>query len=40
MVDKIPELHRTGDAATLMVMSRKGELRVVILDYKLVIGHA
>ena len=39
MADKVTELHRTGDAVALMVMSEGGELQAVFCDYLLVTGH-
>ncbi len=39
MADKVTELHRTGDAVVVMVMSEEGELQDVFADYLLVTGH-
>ena len=39
MADKVTELHRTGDAVALMVMSEGGELQAVFCDYLLVTRH-
>jgi len=33
MADKVTELHRTGDAVALMIMSEEGELHAVFADY-------
>ena len=39
MVDKVTELHRTGDAVAVMMMSEEGEVKAVFADYLLVKGH-
>jgi hypothetical protein len=39
MADKVTELHRTGDAFALMIMSEEGEVYAVFADYLLVEGH-
>ena len=39
MADKVTELNRTMDAVDLMVMSEKGELHVVFVDYLFVTRH-
>ncbi len=39
MADKVTELHRTGNAAALMVMSEGGELQAVFGDYLFVTRH-
>jgi hypothetical protein len=39
MADTVTELHRTGDAVALMIMSEEGELQAVFADYLLVTGH-
>jgi hypothetical protein len=36
MADKVTELHKTGDAAALMVMSEGGALQSIFCDYLLV----
>jgi hypothetical protein len=40
MADKVTELHRTGDAVALLIMTEEGEIIVVFADYFLVTGHA
>ena len=39
MADKVTELHRTGDAVALMVMSKKRELQAIFVDCLLVTSH-
>jgi hypothetical protein len=39
MVDKVMELHRTGDAVAVLIISEEGELQVMFADYLLLIGH-
>jgi hypothetical protein len=39
MADKVTELHRTGDAIALPIMTEEGELMVVFTDYLLVTCH-
>jgi hypothetical protein len=39
MADKVTELHITGDAVALMIMSEGGELQAVFIDYLLVTRH-
>ncbi len=39
MADKVTELHRTGDAFTVMIISEEGELQAVFADYLLVTWH-
>ncbi len=39
MANKVTELHRTGDAVALMVMSKKGELHAIFVDYLFVTSH-
>jgi hypothetical protein len=39
MADKVTELNRSGDAVALMMMSKKGELQAIFVDYLLVTSH-
>ena len=39
MADKVTELHKTGDAVTLMVMSEGRELQAIFYEYLLDTGH-
>ena len=39
MAVKVTELHRTGDAVAVMMMSEEGEVKAVFADYLLVKGH-
>ena len=39
MTDKVTELHRTGDAIALLIMSEEGEVHDVFADFLLVKGH-
>jgi len=39
VADKVTELHRTGNAIALMIMSEEGELQAVFADYLIVEGH-
>ena len=39
MAGKVTELHRTGDAVALMLMTEEGELHAIFIDYLLVTGH-
>ncbi len=39
MADEVTELHRTGDAVAVMMMSEEGEVKAMFADYLLVTGH-
>ncbi len=39
MADKVTEMHRSGDAVALLIITEEGELKTVLANYLLVIGH-
>ena len=39
MADKVTELHRTGDAVALLVMTEEGVVQSIFADYLLVTQH-